>query len=77
MIYIYIYSSIGSIKMVLVEKFFCFDLYTTGLLIGWLGLAESIISCIFSLVMLENVDAMITPENFPDIDDIKPIQKSK
>lgn len=62
--------------MVLVEKFFCFDLYTTGLLIGWLGLAESIISCIFSLVMLENVDAMITPENFPDIDDIKPIQKT-
>jgi len=52
----------------MVQKFFCFDLYTTGLLIGWLGLAESITSCIFSILMLENVDTMITPKDFPDVD---------
>ncbi|XP_055323972.1 uncharacterized protein LOC129578824 [Sitodiplosis mosellana] len=52
----------------MVRKFFCFDLYTTGLLIGWLGLAESITSCIFSILMLENVDTIITTKDFPDVD---------
>lgn len=63
--------------MVLVRKFFCFDLYTTGLLIGWLGLAESITSCIFSILMLENVETMITPADFPDVKDIAHFRSCK
>lgn len=62
--------------MVLVQKFFCFDLYTTGLLVGWLGLAESITSCIFSILMLENIDGMIRPEDFPT-ENIQQIRWSK
>lgn len=62
--------------MVLVRKFFCFDLYTTGLLIGWLGLAESITSCIFSILMLENIDTIIRPEEFPDVENIQQIRMS-
>lgn len=63
--------------MVLVRKFFCFDLYTTGLLIGWLGLAESITSCIFSILLLENIDGIIRPEQFPDANNIEQIRMSK
>ncbi|XP_031618156.1 uncharacterized protein LOC116337618 [Contarinia nasturtii] len=59
-------NSITRTKMV--QKFFCFDLYTTGLLIGWLGLAESITSCIFSILMIENIDSLVTPKNFPNED---------
>lgn len=62
--------------MVLVQKFFCFDLYTTGLLVGWLGLAESITSCIFSILMLENIEGMIRPEDFPT-ENIQQIRWSK
>lgn len=63
--------------MVLVRKFFCFDLYTTGLLIGWLGLAESITSCIFSILMLENIDGIIRPEQFPDPNNVQQIRMSE
>lgn len=61
----------------MLRNFFCFDLYTTGLLIGWLGLAESITSCIFSILMLENVDTMITPKDFPEVTDIIKFRSSK
>lgn len=62
---------------IMVRRFFCFDLYTTGLLIGWLGLAESITSCIFAILTLENVDSMITPKEFPDVDDIVAFRQCK
>lgn len=63
--------------MVLLRRFFCFDLYTTGLLFGWLGLADSIISCITSILALENIDTTITPDQFPPDTDIKAIRRSK
>lgn len=63
--------------MPLMRKYFCFDLYTTGLLIGWLGLAGSITSCISSILMLENVDKIITPANFPNVTDVKNLQLSE
>lgn len=62
--------------MVLVRKFFCFDLFTTGLLFGWLGLAEAITSCITSILMLENIDSTITPEQFPN-EDVKHIRTGR
>lgn len=57
--------------MVLIRKFFCFELFTTGLIVGWLGLAESIASCITSILMIENIDTIIKPSDYPDVDPAK------
>lgn len=55
-------------KMVLVQKYFCFELLTTGLIIGWLGLAEALTSTISGIILLDNVDTYFDPTMFPDID---------
>jgi len=52
----------------LLEKYFCFELLTTGLIIGWLGLAESLVSSVTGIVMLENIDTYFDPAKYPDID---------
>lgn len=54
--------------MIQIEKFFCFQLMTAGMIIGWYGLAESLASSITGIVMLENVDTYFSPANFPDFD---------
>lgn len=54
--------------MVVIKKYFCFQLLTAGMIIGWYGLAESLISSITGIVMLENVDTYFNPANFPDFD---------
>lgn len=52
--------------MLLVKKYFCFELVTTGLLVGWLGLAESVSSFISSIVLLVKYDDYFTKDNFPN-----------
>ena len=53
-------------KMALLRKFFCFELLTTGLIVGWLGIVESFTSVVSGFIMVENVDAYINPKYFPD-----------
>lgn len=38
--------------MLTVRKYFCFELVTAGILVGWLGVIESIFSSIGSIIML-------------------------
>lgn len=38
--------------MLTVRKYFCFELVTAGILVGWLGLGESIFSTIASIIMM-------------------------
>lgn len=54
--------------MVMIRNYFCFELLTAGLVVGWLGLVASISSCVSSILMLENVDIYIDPKKFPNID---------
>jgi len=52
----------------MVQKFFCWELLTAGLIIGWLGVLESIPSIVSSALMLANVDTYFDPSKFPDYD---------
>lgn len=54
--------------MFAVKKYFCFELLTTGVLVGWLGLAKSISSFISSIVMLVKFDDFFTKDAFPKTD---------
>lgn len=50
-------------KMVQIQKFFCFNLFSAGLIIGWLGLAGSITSLVSSIISLSNVDSIVTSKD--------------
>lgn len=52
----------------MIQKFFCMELLTTGLIIGWFGIVESISSIVSGVVMLENIDTYFDPTKFPDSD---------
>lgn len=54
--------------MALLRKFFCFELLTTGLIVGWLGIVESFTSVVSGFIMVENIDVYINPKYFPDTD---------
>jgi len=58
--------------MVLVRKFFCLELLTTGLVIGWFGLIESISSCVSGIVMLENIDVYLNGTTIDDKQNLDP-----
>lgn len=60
--------------MFTVKKYFCFELLTAGILVGWIGLAKSISGCISSTVMLAKFDDFFTEDMFPhmDIDKLHP-----
>lgn len=57
-----------------VKKYFCFELLTAGILVGWVGLARSISSCISSIVMMVKFDDIFTDDTFPhtDVDKMHP-----
>lgn len=50
-------------KMVSVRKFLCWDLYTAGIIIGWVSLAFSIVEILASYFVVDNVTVI-----FPGID---------
>lgn len=52
----------------MVQKFFCWELLTAGLVIGWLGIVESISSVVSNAIVLDNIDVYFDPTKFPDID---------
>lgn len=54
----------------MVQKFFCWELITAGLIIGWFGFIESISSVISNAIILDNIDTYFDPAKFPDIDPI-------
>lgn len=53
-------------KMVSVRKFFCWDLYTATVIIGWVSLAASCIELISSYLLVDNIYIMLPgKENYP------------
>lgn len=54
--------------MLLVKKYFCFELLTTGMVVGWFGLAESIGWFITSIMILVKYDQLFNPDNYPNTD---------
>lgn len=60
-----------------IRKYFCFNLFTAGLVVGWIGLAGSIIQCIWNILVLENIDSVVTPQNIPNATDIASVRACK
>lgn len=51
--------------MVQIQKLFCFNLFTAGLIIGWLGLAGSITSFVSYIVSIINFE-LVAPNGQND-----------
>lgn len=60
-----------------IRKYFCFNLFTAGLVVGWIGLAVSIYQCILNILLLENTDSVVTPQNVPNATDISTVRECK
>lgn len=42
--------------MIIVEKFFCFNLYSAGIILGWFGFGGSLMNIVTNVMILSNVD---------------------
>lgn len=50
------------------RRYFCFELSTTGLIVGWFWLVQALLSIVTSILLLSNIDYYITAKNLPDMD---------